>query len=181
MARDVAYRLGTASDIEIVARLHAGSWQTAYRGILGDEFLDHRALTNRLALWRERLTSPHPGQLVELALIDAEPVGFVCALAADHPTWGSVIDNLHVSAAHRSSGVGRLLLEHAAVWLEERAPTEGVHLWVFEANGRARSFYERLGGRQVAIEVHDNPDGGRGPICLVAWPSPAELLARCRR
>ncbi len=181
MTRPVSTRAATSSDVELVARLHAESWRTAYRGILSDEFLDRDALANRRALWRERLATPRSAQLVELALAGGEPVGFVCALAAHDPHWGSLIDNLHVSAEHRSSGIGRLLLAHAAAWLNEHYASLGVHLWVFESNVRARAFYERLGGAHAATETHDDPGGGRSPVCVVTWPSPAILLERCRR
>jgi GNAT superfamily N-acetyltransferase len=180
MPSHVTYRTATASDLETIAEVHTRSWQTAYRGILSDDFLDRRALADRLSLWRDRFAAPRPRQFVELALAGRVTAGFVCAIGAEDPMHGSLIDNLHVLAEHRSSGIGRVLLEHAAAWLDARHPAVGVHLWVYEANARARAFYARLGGRHVVTEAYENAEGGRAPICLMEWPRPAALLERAR-
>ena len=35
-------REGTEHDAAAIAQLHADSWRSAYRGMLSDEYLDHR-------------------------------------------------------------------------------------------------------------------------------------------
>jgi hypothetical protein len=48
-------RLAVQSDTDSIALLHAASWQRTYRGMMPDEFLDNAAVSNRLAVWRERM------------------------------------------------------------------------------------------------------------------------------
>jgi hypothetical protein len=42
----VTLREAAEYDFAAIARLHADSWRSAYRGILYDEFLDNRATSN---------------------------------------------------------------------------------------------------------------------------------------
>ena len=64
-------------------------------------------------------------------------------------TWGTLIDNLHVLPGLKGRGIGRRLLEAAALETARRYPDERVHLFVFEANAAARRFYASVGGREV--------------------------------
>lgn len=69
------------------------------------------------------------------------PVGFI-SLITDRERLS--VDMLAVHPRHQGKGIGKRLMLYA----ERKAQTLGlpeVTLWVDEANGRARSFYERLG------------------------------------
>ena len=61
------YRIATKSDAERIARLHADSWRRTYRGLLQDEFLDGDVVTNRLAVWNDRLGNERTNQFVLIA------------------------------------------------------------------------------------------------------------------
>ena len=52
-------------------------------------------------------------------------VGFVCAYGTHDPQWGSLIDNLHVLAAHKRTGIGATLMRRAGAWLSVHHPTHG--------------------------------------------------------
>ena len=62
-----------------------------------DEFLDGDVLTNRLDLWRSRLSHDRQDQFVYVAEADSHLLGFICAYGNANPAWGSLIDNLHVA------------------------------------------------------------------------------------
>ena len=49
-------REATDHDAAAIARLHADSWRSAYRGMLSDEYLDHRVHLERTALWQQRFS-----------------------------------------------------------------------------------------------------------------------------
>lgn len=53
-------RLANPSDAEAIATLHAGSWRRHYRGAYSDAFLDGDVVSDRLAVWAERLREPDP-------------------------------------------------------------------------------------------------------------------------
>ena len=69
-----------------------------------------------------------------------------------------------------------MLIAAAAREAVRRYPTEGVHLWVFEPNVKARRFYSRLGGRDAERAVIEAPGGGAIAEWRVVWNSPEQLL-----
>jgi steroid delta-isomerase-like uncharacterized protein len=166
-------------DVEAVARLHAESWRSAYRGFLSDAYLDGPVLSDRLALWREKLTSHDTDSLLVLlasrASQEAEPIGFACAILDEDETWGALLDNLHVLPAWKGKGLGRRLMEEAVLWVASQRPSSPLHLWVLEENEEARSFYDRLSGRPVDRKLWSAPDGRGLPLIRYVWDAPIRV------
>ena len=165
------------SDVTIIAELHARSWQASYRGILHDDYLDGPIFEERFTVWRERLSNPDPEYLGLIALSDASVVGFAFAFEAHHDRWGTMLDNLHVAPEVRGQCIGTRLLAALADELLRRRTAGGIYLWVFEANHRARRYYERLGAEAVERCVIDAPGGGTVAEWLYAWGTIGELNA----
>lgn len=80
------------------------------------------------------------------------------------------IDQLYVEPAHVGRGIGSDLM---AVAKQERPA--GLRLWTFEANVRARRFYERHGFVATGATSGDNEE--RAPDLRYEWPPP-ELVDR---
>ena len=57
----IIVRDAAADDAAAIARVHAASWQAAYRGIVDDDRLDRMSVDEREQRWRERLTGPLNG------------------------------------------------------------------------------------------------------------------------
>ena len=178
------YRKATARDAEAIARLHADSWRRNYRGAYSDAFLDGDVLTDRLALWRARLTEAAGDRCTLVAGCDGSVVGFAHVLLDADPTWGALLDNLHVTHTLKRRGIGaRLVAETAAAVLRLR-PSTGLYLWVLEQNTAGQAFYEALGGRRVERGVVPPPGGNPSrlcgaPACLrYVWPDPSTLVAQ---
>ncbi len=171
------------TDAAVVARIHADSWRSAYRGILRDEYLDDAVDGDRLALWMKRFAgnaAKQRGFIAEdgASVVGASVVGFAYVLLGEHSRWGHLLDNLHVAPRQRGSGVGRALLQAATAALLQESGNFGLHLWVFEQNEGARRFYERLGAKPVDSEVVEVPGGGSAPAWCYAWTTLQELRAR---
>lgn len=163
----------TRDDAPLIARLHTESWQSAYRGILLDTYLDGDLLLEREHTWAERLTTDFGvGWVVER---DGEAVGFTFVRAERHARWGVWIDNLHVRPALKGRGTGRALLGAVAEYAASHAPQRGIWLWVYADNQHARAFYERVGGEVVETVPMLSPDGRMLPECRVAWHSARAL------
>jgi hypothetical protein len=60
-------RFAAFNDAETIAALHAASWQRTYKDALSQSYLEHKALAERQALWRQRFESPQAGQCVLVA------------------------------------------------------------------------------------------------------------------
>src|SRR6185436_17727278 len=89
-------RTATLADAEAIASLHADSWRTTYRGAMRDAYLDGDVVTERRAVWQERLATPAPNQHVLVAEQAGAVVGFACAYGGADAVWGTELDNLHV-------------------------------------------------------------------------------------
>lgn len=166
------------SDSEPIARLHAESWRQTYRGMYRDEFLDGEVVSDRLAVWENRLRAGRADQGVFVAEDQGSLLGFVCAYGNADARWGSLIDNLHVRPERKGGGIGTLLIREAAGWLSVHYGKYGVFLWALEANAPARGFYERFGAVRAETVVMETPGGGAARSCRYVWSSPRALAAQ---
>lgn len=170
-------REATPGDIEAIARLHAESWRSAYRGQYSDAYLDGPVYDNRMMVWRERLTAPAGNQHTIVAEEDGAVAGFVCAFGDDDPRWGTLLDNIHVRPERKRAGIGTMLIRETAGWAQREYPASGFYLWVLEANAPARLFYERLGAQNAERTTSVPPGGGTVYSLRYVWPSLDPLLS----
>jgi len=179
------FRTATRLDSDGIAALHADSWRRYYRGAYADSFLDTDDLVlDRLTEWRQRLDTPVVEAVTILATHDGELIGFAHTVLDDDPTYGALLDNLHVSHQHQRHGIGLRLLVESAATLIERRPGRGLYLWVLEQNVAAQAFYEACGGKRVERAMALPPGGvasrlsGSPAKLRYAWPDPLVLSSR---
>jgi ribosomal protein S18 acetylase RimI-like enzyme len=173
----VTLRDATDSDSAAIARLHAESWRSAYRGILSDDYLDNRAHSERAILWQTRFSekSGKPFFAI-LAEMGSDLAGFACVFPDEDPTFGSYVDNLHVAPQLTRQGIGRRLLSEVARRLIADQTPGGLYLWVMEKNFKARQFYSSAGAVEVDCDEFVMPDNTRVREIRCSWPEPARLV-----
>jgi ribosomal protein S18 acetylase RimI-like enzyme len=164
-------------DAAAVAALHAASWRSAYRDILSEAYLNEAVDADRTSTWQAQLGLPDHEAFGTAALHANDLVGFVYVRHMPDSPWGTLIDNLHVAPGARSAGIGPKLLAAAAHGIDTRGWGVRVHLWVYDANVRARRFYARMGGIEVEHAIKPAPDGQSLPEWRVAWAD-ATVLSR---
>lgn len=206
-SENLRIRDAVPADADRVAALHADSWRRHYRGAYADSYLDGDVVADRRAVWAPRLAAyGDPGAPRTSATVVAECVeadrdgadgggqgqgrghghsdseglaGFVHVVFDDDERWGSLVDNLHIAAARQRSGLGTVLLAHAARAAAEQAATNRLYLWVLEQNSTARSFYVARGGEHVGSAPVSDPGGVPGRLngtvtkLRIAWPDAA--------
>jgi GNAT superfamily N-acetyltransferase len=130
-------RPAVAADARALAELEVRAWRWAYVDIVAEQ--DMITVEEREA---RRRSEPLDGAFV--AEVDGRVVGTV-QIGPDpqEPAVGRV-DGLNVEPAAQGAGVGTALYEHAVAELRRAGFAEAV-LWVFDANGHARGFFERRG------------------------------------
>lgn len=165
------------SDYDAIARLHAASWKQTYRGIYSNQFLDHEVEQNRAALWHNRLSEPSDQQQIVVAEKDGIIVGFACLFLNDDNQYGTLLDNLHISANWQKAGIGKQLLQECAHRILLKAQSPKMYLWVYESNENARKVYERLGAKHLETVEQPTVSGTTAPACRYAWSDAAVLLA----
>ena len=144
-------RDATAVDGRRVAEIRTASWQTAYRGIVPQVHLDVLDLESEAARWSAILDGLEPAHesmqlIVRGGLSDLGEVGgYVGAhpFGPTEPSWGEIMA-CYLHPDWWGIGAGDPLLAAGEQRLVGQGFVVGV-LWVFEANGRARRFYERNG------------------------------------
>jgi GNAT superfamily N-acetyltransferase len=140
-------RAAVSADADRVARVHVRSWQSAYRGLIAQEYLDGlepEAWASRYTFGRMGIRLPSTQVAVEGPTIR----GFVTTGLGrdiDLTNFGELMA-IYVDPAYVRTGVGRLLMAAARERLR-RVGVMAASLWVLDGNVRARRFYERDGWR----------------------------------
>jgi GNAT superfamily N-acetyltransferase len=146
--KDFAIRAARSDDVETIADVHLDSRREAMPWLA---VLHSREET--IAYFADRLRA-HEKLLV--AEVNALVVGFI-ALEGNH------VDHLYIAPSYQNRGIGHTLLAKA----KELYPN-GLTLWTFQRNARARRFYEARGF--VASEFTDGSrNEEREPDVLYTW------------
>jgi ribosomal protein S18 acetylase RimI-like enzyme len=180
--QNVRLRDARPDDVAAIASLHADSWRRHYRGALTDDYLEHQADDDRLTVWTARFADPQrTTTTITVIASPADPtdptvLGFAHTLLGADPTWGALLDNLHVTAASKRSGIGTMLLAETARRVLERDRTSGLWLWVLEQNVAAQAFYLARGGRFEDHQAKPQPGGSTAVAIRCVWPEPTGLL-----
>lgn len=136
-------RRASVDDAEGIAHVHVGTWQSAYRGIVPDDYLDGLNVAARVEGYRRFRTLEDPARPMWVCEINESIVGFVgVGPSIDEDGIGELYA-IYVSEEQWGSGAGDELMKQATEWLRSRY--RQATLWVLSENERARRFYERLG------------------------------------
>ncbi|SOJ55429.1 hypothetical protein MSIMFB_02916 [Mycobacterium simulans] len=134
-------RWAVPEDALDVARVHVRSWQSAYRGLIAQDYLD--SLNPEIGA--RRYTFGRTGIHIPSTLVAVDGAT-ICGLATtglsrdeDLPNFGALMA-LYVDPGYMHSGVGRLLITAARKQLQRVVVKAS--LWVLDRNVRARRFYE---------------------------------------
>ncbi|MFP3987012.1 GNAT family N-acetyltransferase [Streptomyces sp. E11-3] len=153
---DLRIREMTDADCDAVAEIRIRGWQTAYRGMVPQAYLDALSVAEDAARQRRRLAAGGPR--VDLV---AERAGSVVGWACHGPyregethTADGELYALYVHPEYIGTGAGRALMA-ATQRAAAAAGWPRLLLWVLKRNARARRFYERAGF---------TPDGAEEPF-----------------
>ncbi|GGW78865.1 GNAT family N-acetyltransferase [Streptomyces caelestis] len=150
----------TLADCDRVAEIRVRGWQSAYRGLMPQSYLDGLSVAEDAERRRGYLAQAD-GSVVNLVAEDTggEVVGWAC-----HGPYrdGEVITDdaelyaIYVHPEHLGQGAGQALLAESVARCAAAGHSR-LLLWVLKENGRARRFYERAGfevdGAEEPFEV----------------------------
>lgn len=100
------------ADANAMGRLHVRAWQSAYRGVMSDEYLDGLQAEERITMWRRRISRPDLPPLLVAVMAD-EVVEFAAFGAEQSPSTPSSCGKLYamnLDPDHWGRGIGRILL-----------------------------------------------------------------------
>jgi ribosomal protein S18 acetylase RimI-like enzyme len=141
----ILIRPAEPSDALAVARIHVRAWQSGYRGLLAQEYLDQLKPEDRAPRYdfaNSDLAKPKTFVAIDGNVV----VGFATvapAKEADLVDHGE-LNALHVDPDRWQSGIGTTLILEAQQILFARGFRRAI-LWVLAGNERAERFYRRHG------------------------------------
>jgi GNAT superfamily N-acetyltransferase len=138
---NVVVRDARDDDAEAFVRVYEASWDAGLADLAGARLETLVPFETRLESFRAGLAQAGPDARILVAERDGEIVGIATCRCADARCE---LRALYVVPAAWGSGVAVPLMHGALTAMRERG-AQGAFLWVVEANGRARRFYEREG------------------------------------
>lgn len=144
----ISIRRARPDDAAMLSDVFDAAWREAYQGIIPGVALE-RILARRGPLWW-RATIGRARPLVVMEIADAV-VGYVSyGRARDRALKAEAeIDEIYMMPEHQGLGLGRRLFNAVRNDAGDRGLAR-LAVWSLAENGRARAFYEALGGRLVA-------------------------------
>ncbi len=139
----IEVRPAIPEDADAVARVHVRSWQSAYRGLIAQEYLDSldpEAWVGRYNFGQVGIGVPSTVVAVDGSTIRGLATTRLCR-DTDLSDFGE-LSAIYVDPGYVRSGVGRLLITAARERLRAVGVTAAA-LWVLDGNVGARRFYER--------------------------------------
>ncbi|OBI88794.1 acetyltransferase [Mycobacterium sp. 1245805.9] len=143
----IEVRAAVPADARDVARVQLRSWQSAYRGLIAQGYLDGLTpefFAGRYTFGRVGLRLPSTVVAVDGPAIRGLATTGLCR-EMELPNFGELMA-IYVDPAHVRTGIGRLLMTAARERLRGLG-LAGAVLWVLDGNAGARRFYERDGWR----------------------------------
>ncbi len=151
-------RPAAPGDEHEVAQVHIRSWQSAYRGLLPDGYLDTLDPDSRAA--RYTFADSGDDRPYTTVLVDDERICGFTTIGPCRDPDKSTAGELYAIYVHPDCwqlGAGRMLIQEARQRLAGRGFAEAV-LWVLVGNARAERFYRidgwRPDGKRRLQDVH---------------------------
>lgn len=135
-------RKATIDDIKDISRIHALSWEAAYKGIIPQTYLDEIKEDFWVSAYENLLNDEV--LTVQVVMENGIIIGCVAYGKARDKSlfnWGEIV-SIYLSPEYFGKGYGNKLLESALLDLKQSG-FQNIYLWVLKQNQRARYFYEK--------------------------------------
>lgn len=134
MKNGIFIRRAEKEDVRQIAEILVEDWQTAYRGIIDDAFLDSMSADQRYEIEIKRY------QKFIVAADGEEILGYAWLETTDDEPADCEIIALYVRYSKRNNGIGKLLLQYAENAFRESGKKKMI-LWCLKENQATRRFY----------------------------------------
>ncbi|MFI6438605.1 GNAT family N-acetyltransferase [Streptomyces sp. NPDC050759] len=149
------------ADCDRVAEIRVRGWQSAYRGLIPQSYLDAMSVARDAERHRTRFEQADGSVVNLVAEWDGEVMGWACHgpyRDGEVRTADAELYAVYVDPRRYGTGIGHALLLES---LRNRTAMghERMYLWVLKDNTRARRFYERAGFEADGTEEPFEVDG----------------------
>lgn len=149
-------RPATLADVQDLALIHVGGWQSSYEGLVDPAYLAGLKQEDYAANWTKWLLDGTTSALIAYDQ-SGHPAGFISfgklrtpvpGMSPIRPLYSAEIYAIYLLPAYWRAGLGRRLITAAVTALKDQKH-KSVCLWVMEGNKRAVAFYKALGGQRI--------------------------------
>lgn len=142
LIRNVKY-----DDLRDVAEITIRGWQTAYRGIVDDDYLDNLSIEEN---YQKRIKDYKENGFI-IAELNGNVVGFCRykignSYKHEYPEVDCELSALYVKPGEKGKGIGKALLEYVKNEFRRNRLNKMI-IWCFKENYPSRAFYEKMGGQ----------------------------------
>ena len=147
---EITVRKTTLDDVRETTKVHIATWQSAYKGIIPQGFLDKMSddYEMRVERWAKTLSEGH-AEYSLVAEVDGRIVGILHGGNSRHSEYphDKEVYAIYVLDEYQGRGVGKKLIQTIAkTFVEEES--KGMVIWVLEEN-KSKKFYEAIGGKHI--------------------------------
>ncbi len=147
---DFVIRKAKTEDAHKVAFINAESWQTTYKGIVAQSFLETITPEQQFPRAKRLVGSSDLSCIVAENQQTGDIAGFACFGKNREPKVDAdcELQAIYLLEKYQGLGIGKMLFDFGVQELKEKSK-QRMTVSVFEANKQARAFYERQGAKQI--------------------------------
>lgn len=144
-------RKAIKSDSYSVAKLILSGWQTAYKGLIDDEFLNNMSVDFMAEKWADNIETQNLDNNIYVYEENKQILGIIRFGKPDDAssTYNSEIHVLYVEPSLKRKGIGTKLFQFATDHFINNKTTNMI-VWCLKGNAPSIKFYEKMGGKIVA-------------------------------
>ncbi|PYF08322.1 GNAT family N-acetyltransferase [Ureibacillus chungkukjangi] len=172
-------RKAVMADAAGIAKVHVDSWQTTYRGIIPDDFLNKLSYEQRTELWKRNI-SEVDNYVAVAEDEEGKIIGFASASKREENSTpnSSDLTSIYLLEEYQGQGIGKNILQHIFVHFKSLG-LQKIFVDVLAEN-KTRHFYEYYGAKLYSttqIKI-----GGKVLDELIyEWDSVDEVLERLKK
>ena len=148
MSNGIIIRTAEKEDVWQIAEILVEDWQTAYRGIMDDDFLDSLSVDQRYEIEVKRY------EKYVVAAEGNEVLGYAWLEPTEDEPADCEVIALYVRYSKRNKGTGKLLMQYAFDYFRSIGRKKMI-IWCLKGNDEARRFYEEVGGKEFRTDSHN--------------------------
>ena len=148
MNNGIIIRQAEKEDVRQIAEILVEDWQTAYRGIMDDGFLDSLSVDQRYEIEVKRY------EKYVVAAEGNEILGYAWLESTEEAPADCEVIALYVRYSKRNKGTGKLLMQYAFNQFRKIGKKQMI-VWVLKENSESRKFYEKIGGTECRTGAHN--------------------------
>ena len=148
MSNGIIIRTAEKEDVWQIAEILVEDWQTAYRGIMDDDFLDSLSVDQRYEIEVKRY------EKYVVAAEGNEVLGYAWLEPTEDEPADCEVIALYVRYSKRNKGTGKLLMQYAFNYFRSIGRKKMI-IWCLKENHESRRFYEKIGGKEDQTGSHN--------------------------